>query len=236
MGAPVGQTRWRRLRRIVMFGIAVALIPGRGHTADARFVFDLPAQQLASALEAFSAVTGIVVLYNGNLTVGRTSAEVKGELSSVAALQRLLKGSGLVARYTADDAIVVVPAPPDPATARPPAAIAKAALANRSREEQDYLSLLQAGVSRALCSTMRTRPGDYRLAMKFWIGTAGKIINPILLDSTNDPDRDAAILDVMSRASIDEPPPPELAQPLTFVMLPRSSGTANCARAGHGNG
>lgn len=238
MAAPVGQTRWRRLCRIVVFGIAVALTPGRGRTSDARFVFDLPAQQLASALEAFSAVTGVVVLYNGNLAVGRTSTEVKGELSSVEALQHLLKGSGLVARYTSDDAIVVIPVAPDPAAARPPAAIAKAALVNRSREEQGYLSLLQAAVGRALCSSARTQPGDYRLAMKFWINAAGEITRPVLLGSTNDSDRDAAILAVLVKASIGEPPPAELAQPVTFVMLPRSSGVVGCAgaAAGRGNG
>ncbi|MFH0297638.1 TonB-dependent outer membrane receptor [Bradyrhizobium sp. 31Argb] len=229
MSRPVARNRWRRLRWVVIFGTAVAFISGSLRAADHRFVFDLPAQQLASALETFSAVTGVVVLYDGNLALGRTSVEVKGELSSEVALQRLLRGSGLVARYTADEAIVIVPGAPEPAIARSPSAIARAALANRGRDEQSYFSLLQAGIGRALCSTARTRPGDYRLAMKFWIGPAGEVMHPVLLSSTSDPDRDAAILDAVAAASIGEPPPAGLAQPFTFVMLPRSSGIVNCA-------
>jgi secretin/TonB-like protein len=223
------RNRWRYLRCVVIFGTAVAFISGSVRAADRRFVFDLPAQQLASALETFSAVTGVVVLYDGNLAVGRTSVEVKGELSSDAALQRLLKGSGLAARYTADEAIVIVPDAPQPAVARSPTAIARAALANRGGDEQSYFSLLQAGIGRALCSTERTRPGDYRVAMKFWIGPVGEVMHPVLLGSTNDADRDAAILDAVAAASIGEPPPAGLAQPFTFVVLPRSSGIASCA-------
>lgn len=70
--------------------------------------FDLPAQPLNNALEAFSAKTGMFAAYDAKLVGGRMSAPVKGKLTPIAALGALLAATGLEADYTADNAFVIV--------------------------------------------------------------------------------------------------------------------------------
>lgn len=58
---------------------------------------ELPAQPLASALKEFARQTGIQVAVPGELTDGKVSNAIKGKFEPADALNRLLKGSGLVA-------------------------------------------------------------------------------------------------------------------------------------------
>jgi hypothetical protein len=74
--------------------------------------FDIPVQPLAAAIETYAAATGLQVLYNAHLVAGRRSTELVGVLTPQAALQVLLKGSGLVVRYAAPGALVIVAPPP----------------------------------------------------------------------------------------------------------------------------
>jgi hypothetical protein len=188
------------------------------------FAFDIPVQPLASALDAYSEVTGVVAVYNGNLAVGRQSSQVRGQYTPKTALRLLLSDSGLVAQYTASAAFVLVPAPAEAAALKSPSAIALTALARQDAAEQRYSGLVQSGINRSLCATRETRPGDYRLAMNFRIGPLGEITSLRLLSSTGDQQRDAAIVDRLQDASAGEPPPPSMAQPFTMIVLPQSSG------------
>jgi hypothetical protein len=199
--------------------------------------FDIPAQSLARSLEAYSTVTGIVAVYNGNLALGRQAVRVRGHYSPETALRFLLRGSGLLAQYTARDAFVLTLAPTSIAL-RTPATIAQAALARQGAAERRYSGLVQAHIARSLCAEQETRPGDYRLAISFWIGSSGEVTKLRLLSSTGDQPRDAAITEVLGRLqSIGEPPPPSMAQPFTMIVLPRSSGGAvDCPPAPVGNG
>src|ERR1700737_4775934 len=54
--------------------------------------FHIPAQPLASALQAYGQRTGIQVLYESNSAVGRSSAAVNGNFKPDAALDLLLTG------------------------------------------------------------------------------------------------------------------------------------------------
>jgi hypothetical protein len=81
-------------------------------TGQGRLIrFEIPAQPLANAIEAYSAATGIVAAYNSNLAVGRLSGAVKGTFMPEEALRRLLIGNGLSFRYTTQRAFVLVAAP-----------------------------------------------------------------------------------------------------------------------------
>lgn len=186
--------------------------------------FDIPSQPLASALDAFSVSTGFVAVYDGNLAVGRLSSDIKGRLTPQAALPLLLQASGLVAQFTTPDAFVVIPGLPHAATERTPMSIAAAALSQQNPAEQRYSGMVQASINQSLCARPETRPGAYRLAISFRIGSSGEVAQLRLLGSTGDHERDLAITDVVGRASIGEPPPPRMAQPFTMVVLPRSSG------------
>lgn len=189
-----------------------------------QILFDIPSQPLASALDAYSATTGIMAAYNGNLAAGRLSNAVRGRLTPQAALPLLLKGTGLVAEYTSAEAFVVMSGPDDTSLIKMPSAIASAAIARQDAIERRYSAMMQESVTDALCAQPVTRPGSYRAAISFWIGATGEMLRVKLLSSTGDQQRDAAILDVAGRASVGEPPPARMAQPFTMVVLPRSSG------------
>ncbi|QIG79070.1 TonB-dependent receptor domain-containing protein [Stakelama tenebrarum] len=72
--------------------------------------FDIPAQSLAGALDAFSRVSGISVTYGSALPdVG--SPGVTGRMSPAEALSRLLAGTGLTYRFTGADTVTLEPVP-----------------------------------------------------------------------------------------------------------------------------
>ena len=191
---------------------------------DAAAPFDIPAQPLAAALDAYSAATGLVAVYNGRLAEGRISNAVRGTFAPEQALHLLLRDSGLVAQYTSAGAFVVVVAPDDPGLMRTPAAIARAALSAQDAVERRYSALLQQSVNEALCGRPLTRPGDYRAALSLWVGADGAVTRVRLLSSTGDVQRDAQIIDGATAVAVGEPPPARMAQPFTMVLLPRASG------------
>ncbi|MGF9564865.1 TonB-dependent siderophore receptor [Neorhizobium sp. JUb45] len=73
--------------------------------------FRIPAQNVASALVRFSALTGFSVVYDGTLPGNARSKAVAGRLSEQQALQQLLSGTGLTFRFGANDTVTII-APP----------------------------------------------------------------------------------------------------------------------------
>ena len=64
--------------------------------AEVRKNFDVPAGDAAAALKQFSASAGVQLLYSTDEVAGRKTAAVKGELTPRAALDQMLKDTGLV--------------------------------------------------------------------------------------------------------------------------------------------
>lgn len=195
-------------------------------------VFDIPVQPLASALDAYGVATGWTAVYNGKLAVGRMSSAVKGAYTPETALRLLLRDSGLVAEYSTASAFVLVPVPSGSKT---PAAIAAAALARQDAIEQGFSGLVQFSIKRALCASPLTKPGDYRLALSFWIDPIGDIADLRLLSSTGNPNRDAAIVTTLGHLSVGSSAPVAMAQPFTMLVLPNASGgIVDCPPIGEG--
>src|SRR6185437_15986324 len=69
--------------------------------------FNIPAGALENALSAYTAQTGVQLLYPDTLVNGARTTGVKGEMPPDAALSRLLTGTGLSIRRE-DSAIVIV--------------------------------------------------------------------------------------------------------------------------------
>lgn len=95
---------------------------------DAASDFDIPAGELAAALDRFSTQTGIQLVYQSELIAGRQSGAVSGRLAWGEALSRLLQGSGLEYRSANSSTIVIRrsehspgtgPSPPAPAAPSP---------------------------------------------------------------------------------------------------------------------
>lgn len=56
---------------------------------------DLPAEPLGRALARFTRATGVIVVGDASLTRGRSSSAVRGDFGAQAALEQLLRGTGL---------------------------------------------------------------------------------------------------------------------------------------------
>lgn len=192
--------------------------------------FDIAAQSLQSALEAYGALTDVSLLYDSSLTAGRRSTPVQGEMTARAALQLLLEGSGLTPRYTGEKTVALVPArqrtPDMPSESPGDAAHAGNAAAHR------YFGLVQARVHDAFCAQPLLAQGTRRIALRLWIDASGAIGPVSLLASSGDLKIDKLVVTALQGVRIGEPVPPSLAQPFTFVVLPRASGrTWGCVPA-----
>ena len=187
--------------------------------ATMRMTLHIPAQELARALDQFSRATGMAVLVDSQLSRGRRSLAVDGEFTAAEALRRMLGGSGLMAKYSRDDAFTLQVAQvedvPMPAEKPTPASAA----VNRS-----YATAVQAAIERNLCRSPLTRPGSFRAVLQLWIGRDGVVQHNRLVTSTGDVRRDAALVDSFHTLKIDRPTPGALRQPVTLLLLPESSG------------
>lgn len=180
--------------------------------------FDIPAQSLEAALDAYSAISRTQVLYEAALAAGRRSDGVRGVLAPDVALKLLLSGTGLDFDYTTERAITLVPVK-QPSTRAGTEAQRLRHIAQFDR----FLGGLQAGILSTLCKHPEARPGGFEVAMRFWVTGSGAIAGPLLLASTGKPTRDRAILGVLSRLSFNEPPPPEMPQPITMMLSRKAS-------------
>ncbi|MEW6435564.1 MAG: TonB family protein [Pseudomonadota bacterium] len=197
---------------------------GGGLTAP--ISFDIEAQPLEAALDAFGSATGIQVLYEASLAAGRRSTKVEGRFTPDIALGTLLIGTGLTARYTTDDAYTIVRKLPAADLAGKARLYAPPDFARYGH----YLGLAQAGILDVLCRSAETRPGGYRLTLKFWIGPSGAIQKTALLDSTGNSSRDSAILGALEDTAVAAPPPADMPQPVTMMIARRSPDeTGDCA-------
>lgn len=93
---------------------ALVSAPVQAAQAERSVRFDIPAQTLARALDSLAHQAGIQLLYPYEIASMRRNPALHGEMPVRAALDRLLRGSGLeVARFT-DRVVVLRAAPPPP--------------------------------------------------------------------------------------------------------------------------
>jgi hypothetical protein len=185
--------------------------------------FDIPAQPLPSALDAYSAMTGLEVLYDSGLADRHRSSSVKGAYTIRDALSLLLAGSGLEARPISVGAITIValPAarrvtPPGPRPAESP--------------YRAYFAAIQESFEQTLCRSAGVIPQDYRAVVKFEVGPSGQIEHPQLLQPTGNPSRDRVVADLLGHMTVGQAPPAGLPQPVMLLVLPQSSGDQpNCS-------
>jgi Secretin and TonB N terminus short domain len=195
--------------------------------------FALPAEPLVDAINAYGRTADIAVLVDSSALTGRMSAPLDGDFSPREALQRLLAGTGLQARFTSSDEAVIRPVPsmivtPELPDTPSPLIFASdvAGLAAGGDDAEAYAVLLQTHLTDALCQSPLTRPGAYRLLVQLTIGSSGAVVASQLLDSTGAPARDAAIEQVMRTVSLDSAPPAGLHQPVTILLRPTGNGVS----------
>jgi hypothetical protein len=186
--------------------------------------FDIPSQPLHEALQQYSSVTGRSLLYDSKAVLGRTSAPLIGLYTPQDALQLLIAGSGMTARYTSAEAFMLVPQAAEPVAATPQESIAtpEADLPGGDQlAREHYFGWMQARMMEALCADPATAPGSYRLALRFRID-AGNAVRQLEIHATGHPGLAARVrrrLDGLDLGAA-PPPPPQLQQPVTLLILP----------------
>ena len=197
-------------------------------TREASIAFALPPQPLAEALATFSTQTGYSVLVESELAENRRTAGVYGELAPRDALQRLLTGTGLVARYSGGNAFSLMRAEkPEPAAVE----AGQSPLASLP-----FGTALQVSLTRALCRAQPDEFGRYRVGLQLWINEDGRVIDVRLLGAGGDKRRDTDLVMALRGLVLDASPPAELAQPVTILLTPRSDPADDCRRFNDGVG
>ncbi len=203
-----------------MLGVCIGILAGQSDVAGAEgngtpgsMIFDIPSQSLAEALETYGDITGWEVLYNSNLAVGRRSGAVRGRFTLPGALQVLLAGTGLMARYTDANSFVLVLAARSAVSSR---------RATSSPARWNYYGRIQDSLRTALCQNDAAQPGHYRIAAQFWIGPTGDIARYQRLGSTGEPETDSRIDRTLGNLRIGAPPPAGFAEPVTILVVPQA--------------
>jgi len=221
----------------LMIQSARAQDASRTESASAEAIrFDLPAQPLAEALRAYGRVVELSVMAQTELLNGRVSAPVNGSYPTREALQRLLAGTGLEARFSGDTEALIVPLPAEqqqPALPAPSVMIPSSAIDGAMADDgfDAYNAMVQTRLTEALCASPVTRPGSYRLVVQMRVGDEGKVVAAKLAGSTGDPARDTAIAQAMHTLVLDSAPPADLPQPVTILLRPHGDGVnTDCAQ------
>jgi TonB family protein len=210
--------------RLLLSTAAFAVAAGAALAAEtaSTAMYDIPAEPLDAALNAYIAASGAQVFYETALSAGRRSTPVRGRFTAEAALQTLLLGTGLVDRRADVDAFVIT----WPPRGQQQPGLSATAIARDDR----FVSAVQAGILGALCGHPEIRPGGYRVALELWISPAGAVQRAELIGSTGDAARDAALQDALQEVAIEAAPPADMPQPIVMTVAPRPPGeTGDCA-------
>lgn len=184
-----------------------------GARAD-RFEFDIPAQSLKLALDAFSATTGLELVYDSSLTAPHWSSGLKGAFTADEGASHLLATSGLTARAVAPGAITIAAVPDRPSAA-----------AARSRPDSSrhaaYFAEIQDSFAKAFCHPSATAPDGLRALVRFRIGSSGALERLEMLGPVEEPARQAMV-EALGRVTLQGPPPTDLPQPVMLLILPQA--------------
>lgn len=195
-----------------------------GAPAMDRLTFAIPAQSLEDALIVYAAATGAEVFVDHALVAARRSEPVQGVYSLEGALRRMLAGTGLDIRRAAPRAYILVAMP----LREPPSDWSPRWATDRNRSR--FFVALQTALKRTLCAQSELGLGQYRAALAVWIDSTGRIVEARLLNTDIPVSSSHGLLNSIKGVSIGEPPPIDLQQPVSLVILPRSpERTGDCA-------
>jgi hypothetical protein len=219
---------------LFLLGALSGLAPAqaaRGRAAQRSLIqFDIPAQSLATALDAFCRAAGVQVLYDSQLASGRRSNRVAGSFTPEVALQALLQGTDLTVHYTPSDDIVLGLASSDPVSGDvlPPTSGAVLLLdpihvdgvteLGTRPDFRSYGRIVMANVREALYTATGTRSGSYDIAVDLWVGPTGSVLRSRIARSTGDEERDAEIARVLRGLTISKAPPAGMPQPVSVAI------------------
>lgn len=86
------------LAMLAAIGCVATSAPLHAQAAERRILFDQPQQSLAAALRAYAKTTSQQIVFDEDGLRGRSAPSLRGRMTAAEALERLLRGTGLVAR------------------------------------------------------------------------------------------------------------------------------------------
>ncbi len=192
--------------------------------------FEIPAQPLASALQAYGEATGEQILYESQSALGRRSVNVTGKFPADAALIRLLAGTGLQVHHTGVHAITISfpqsdAAEPSFASAPVKADLNLGTLSVHGTAESDdgsklrnYSEIIKLDVQSALQENPSTRIGIYHFVANLWIDPDNRIARADLSQSTGDQERDDAVIAALQNFKLSARPPAGAPEPVRVAV------------------
>jgi hypothetical protein len=188
---------------------------------DQRTTFYIPAQPLDAALAQYFRLTGVQLLYDSALTAGRRSTAVRGNYSPREAMRLLLRGTGLIARYSRTNAAIITT--PDAIGAAPLIPLGRVVVRERiATPRPTAIQRLEfyGRLANELHAYLRDDRRTHRLTfdMRASIRIAGGAIERIRIDrSSGDARADRLVAEVLAgrRVSV---PPEGIAQPLLVAL------------------
>lgn len=222
-------------------GSAPAQIPPGTHR------FDMVPQPLASALAEFATVSGVDIAYRQSLAANRRSRDVHGDYTAPVALQMLLEGTGLAARFTGPRAAIIfepgtseVSAPRRGTSATPSLRLGMAEVRapvivgtrNRTGHRQ-YAMVVQSEVREWLRADRAYQGRAFRLEIGILVDPHGLIRQVTVRRPSSEAAWDEHVVRTLTGRSLSQPPPRDLSSPLAFEVssdrpadrAPRRDGT-----------
>ncbi len=196
-----------------------------------RLEFHIPAQSLDRALQAWSKISGVDVLYESRIAADLVSSPVEGTFTRQSALEILLAGSELAVHYTRSDAITLSEVISEDAPPSSPLVDADLRLDSLhvgmgarpdERGMREFSETAQADIEAALRKNMHTGSGNYRAGVRLWVDPLRVIRRAELSQSSGDTARDTSIAETLRGLVLRKQPPENAPQPLRITINWRS--------------
>jgi hypothetical protein len=189
--------------------------------------FNIPAEPLDVALTAYSAQSGVDLLYVQGLTGDRMSAPVVGRFTEAVALQMLLQGSGLTSRFPGHKAAIIYvigrTPPPLPHSVTPSVQLdmaqvhASVRIGGPDHKALDtYARDAASEIGRVLSADPDCRGEGFHIILAVSLDETGRIDGVHLIRGSGTAKQDDRIRGILAGRSLSKPPPPGLNQAIQF--------------------
>ncbi|OVZ57921.1 hypothetical protein CDO44_16205 [Pigmentiphaga sp. NML080357] len=203
--------------------VAAASAPAREAGVAARSEpasFAIDSLPLHDALQAYSLATGRSVLYDAGQVAGLRSTAIREPLDPDEALDTLLQGTGMRARFASSGAFVIVPVE----LAAYPAAEGDGGTAAHAA----FYGRVQRVATSILCVDAGLAVGQYRLAISAYVSGTGAL-HRVRAAAQGHADLEPRIEARLEGAQLGIEPPPALVQPIVLLVTPQTGRLKACA-------
>ncbi|HYD86041.1 MAG TPA: TonB-dependent receptor [Vitreimonas sp.] len=148
----MGKTRslgWLKHTALAGILLAAPIAIDHAHAQERQYTLNIPAQPLSAALRAYAQATGEQIVFSEEIVADLHAPALHGDYTSEAALERLLAGSGLVARRTPRGSLMVIAATDPRADASSPTQLTdvrRVSPGNEVVEEEDPIIVVGTNI------------------------------------------------------------------------------------------